>query len=214
VSPPLVLAGTALPDWVDLVRRYCGLQWSGGRREVWAYQYFDADPSISDDVVSTRDVLAVCALHPGLTRANLAWFVDQNASLTDLLTALPTDVHLADAPAAVLSALEAIEQLADPERSNLALLSKVLHRKRPLLIPMLDRAITDWYRPLTGARGAAAWSPLLQALQTDLAQRENRTALADPQTGLAEELRFVPTPLRLADIAIWMSITTKGARPS
>ena len=54
----------------------------------------------------------------------------------------------------------------------------MLHRKRPRLLPLFDRAVVDWYRPVTGQRAAAtAWAPLLAALREDLATPPNRTAI-------------------------------------
>ena len=79
---------------------------------------------------------------------------------------------------------------------DLSLLTKVLHRKRPALIPMLDRSLVDWYRHHLNARGAAAWPELVRALAADL--RLNEDAL--------RSLRLIAplTDLRIADISIWM----------
>jgi hypothetical protein len=80
----------------------------------------------------------------------------------------------------------------------------VLHRKRPWLIPMLDREIIDWYRPMTGQRRAVdAWEPLLHHLRDDL--ETNRNMLAEPRAVLHMLHGVSITDLRTVDIVIWMA---------
>lgn len=199
-------ASRIVPDAAERVARYCGLEWPGGPPEVWAYGYFDAVPS-SASGVGPVDVLACAALHPGLSRDDLTYFVRGRSTLDGWLATIPDDVPLATADAAVVATLRELPALA--RGVGLSLLSKVLHRKRPMLVPMLDRDIVDWYRPVTRQRGAAAWPALIDALQTDLADSGNARVLAEIQTGLATRLVApVPSALRLVDIAIWM-----GGRP-
>lgn len=198
----LVLGGRPVAGVGDKVRRYCGLPWSGGGPETWAYRYYDlvdTDPR----VVGPVDVLAAGALHPGLSRHDLAFFVERAEVVDKWLAALPLSTSLDAAGDDVLARLA--EPLEWPEAPGLALLSKVLHRKRPALVPLVDRHVLDWYRPRTGERSAtAAWRPLLRLLRDDLVS-PNASVLHDLQARLAKELANAPTPLRLVDIALWMS---------
>jgi hypothetical protein len=112
-------------------------------------------------------------------------------------------VGLADAQPELVDHVERLAELADGV--GLSLLSKVMHHKRPGLVPMLDRDIIDWYRPVTGLRGAASWRALIIAIRADLAFEPNRRILAEITTDIAEEMAGpAPTPLRMLDIAIWM----------
>jgi hypothetical protein len=82
-------------------------------------------------------------------------------------------------------------------------LSKVLHRKRPWLIPLFDREVIDWYRPLTGQRRAIdAWEPLLHHLAQDL--QTNRDPLAEFRLVLCMLHNVTVSDLRTIDIVIWM----------
>lgn len=188
---PLLFADRPLDRAEDHVRRYCGLPWSGGNPEVWAFPYYDALPGTDPDDVTPPDVLAAAALHPKLTRLDLVWFVDQRRALGDLLRSVP-DADLAETDPSLLDALPRIAAGG----IELSLLTKVLHRKRPGLIPLLDRSLLDWYRLRLTSRTAAAWPELVRELAVDLAV--NRDSL--------EPLRLlVPlTDLRIVDIAIWM----------
>lgn len=191
----LVLAGRSIDRAEDHLRRYCGLAWSGGARETWAYAYFDALEDTDPNDVLPTDVLAAAALHPKLTRADLVWFIDYSHALGTFLRATP-NLDLIDADPAIL---DSIPVLAGGG-VELSLLTKVLHRKRPGLIPMLDRRLLDWYRVHLTTRGAAAWPQLVRALALDLARNHEQL----------ERLRHVVplTHVRITDIAVWMEQTT------
>ena len=203
----LELGGRELPDALDDVRRYCGLPWSGGQGEVSAFSYYDAlSERKEDDVVRPVDVLSTAALHPGLRWRDLQYFSWEAPRLQTWLQTIPGDVDLADADD------DLVEEVARlPEHfgghPGLSILSKVLHAKRPRLIPILDRTLTDWYRPISSRRGESAWQDCVRLLHDDLAAPYNRTILRAIRSELGVELGAVaPSELRIADIAIWMQV--------
>jgi len=185
---------------LDSIRRYCGLGWSGGPSETWAYRYFDLVPSESPDEVTPVDVLAAAALHPGLSRNDLGFFVDRAHDLSMWLKEVPVDLALAEADDELLAHLNS---LTDFDGASFTLLTKVMHRKRPQLVVMLDRHIIDWYRPVTGERSAKpAWSPILRSMRADVTDAEQSlAAIAD---ALRSEMETPPSAIRMIDIAIWM----------
>lgn len=188
----LTLGARRITNAADLLRRYCGLPWSGGQPEVWAYSYYDALHDSDPDDVGPIDVLAAAALHPKITRADLEWFARHRKTLQGLLEQLPREVDLADADP---TPVNTIATLAD-RGVELSLLSKVLHRKRPKLIPLLDRTLTGWYRRQLRTQSAAAWPELVRALAEDLRANADEIAALRPIAPL--------TDLRIADIVIWM----------
>lgn len=207
---PIVAAGREVPDAVDRIRRYCGLTWTGGPPETWAWHYYDVLPSQAD-VLDPVDVLAAAALHPGLGHFDLAYFREHRNTLEAWLSPLPVDLALADATVDVLDHLSSLPEALDGVTPTL--LSKVLHRKRPQLIPLLDRHVIDWYRPVTAKRAAAeAWEPMVRAMHTEQLGNERRQVMAILLNGLERELwpnaalgeRPRLSPLRAVDIAIWM----------
>ena len=197
----LRLAGRTVDEVWDRLLRYCGLPWSGGDPETWAYRYYDlveTDP----DRVTQVDVLSAAALHPGFSKGDLGYFWEAAGELERWLAPLPHDLVLRDADESVLAHLSELSGWADAP--TVTLLSKVLHRKRPALIPLVDRHILDWYRPVTGERtAAAAWPGLVRALKADLGG-ENALLLAILNVELENRLERPLTHLRLADIAVWM----------
>lgn len=207
----ITAGGRGIADAVDRIRRYCGLPWSGGAPETWAWHYYDAVPTAHDDAISAVDVLCAGALHPGLSKADLAFFRDRADDISGWLADVPTGSRLWEVPD------EAIDHLADlpgllPDAS-ITLLSKVLHRKRPHLIPLLDRHIIDWYRPVTGKRLAAdAWGSIIRAMREDEGDPERRllysVAFGDVERELWPDAQTHGRPalswIRCLDIAIWM----------
>jgi hypothetical protein len=142
--------------------------------------YYDAlSERREDDVVRPVDVLSTAALHPGLRWRDLQYFSWEASRLQAWLDGHP----------------------------GLSILSKVLHAKRPCLIPILDRTLTDWYRPISSRRGESAWQDCVRLLHGDLAAPSNRTILRAIRSELGVELgAVIPSELRIADIAIWMQV--------
>lgn len=197
----IVIGGAPLLDFRDHVRRYCGLSWSGGDPEVWAYPFYDRLPDHDPDRVTAADLVAVATVHPNLTKADLEWFVTERTHLDDLLGQVDQRTYLGEAPDSTLAALA---QLTTTCESRLALATRVLHRKRPRSIPLFGRHLVDRYHRGLGTRGEAAWPELLDALAADLTCDDNRASLDGLRAELAGELAHVPSNLRLVDIAIWM----------
>lgn len=207
----VIAAGREVPDALDRIRRYCGLQWSGGPPETWAWHYYDVVTTDHDSVVTPTDVLCAAALHPALSRADLGFFREEERALSVFLQHVPADVRLGQATESDIARLASLPE-AFPGVS-VTLLSKVLHRKRPHLIPLLDRHVIDWYRPITRKRTAAeAWEPLLRAMNEDQLDDERSVTMSVLIAGIEAELRPDPSThggfrlswIRAVDIAIWM----------
>lgn len=200
-APELILAGRPIDDgWWGQVFRYCGLPWDDNPAETWAFRYFDAIDS-DPDSLTPADVVCAGALHSGLSRDDLAFFWDHRDELNNWLSRFPHDLTLREANGADIAALATLPTLFSG--ASLSLVSKVLHRKRPGLIPMIDREIIDRYRPLTGHRRSVdAWSPLLRHLGDDLRANRERTAEIRVVLNLLHGVSV--SELRIVDIAIWM----------
>ena len=201
-SLPIAIAGRRLDRAFDRISRYCGLAWSGGPPETWAFRYYDTIVTDPNTIVPV-DVVCTSALHPGISRADLAWFQDNMTMLDEWLARVPNDdIGLSTADDDLLDHLAALATFDGAP--SIALLSKVLHRKRPRLIPLIDRHIIDRYRPITGQRTpASAWQPLLDALRADLTL-DNIIFLNTMALAIEEEAAIRLSYLRLIDIAVWM----------
>lgn len=206
----LVVGGRTVPHAGALVRRYCGLPDSDGRVERWGYAVFDAVPSSASDAVDAIDLGAIAALGVRLSQSMLDAVLGSASALGSAIASIPPDLSLEDAGDADLEAVR--RAFADLSHADgplrdvpIAVTAKLLHRKRPRLVPPYDRSIADWYGDALGDRRSGKWPEILEVLRGDLTS--NRELLATWQTDLAVGLdgAVVPSRLRLLDIAVWMA---------
>ena len=208
-------AGRTLTGLYDAVAQYCGAPFGEQRPETWAFPYFDLIPLDESRGFSHLDVVASAALHPNLRNEDLRYFDDLNikSEWASLLHSLPEDLDLGDAEHFHVQQIARIYQdlqgFTSPNgyKPSLSLLTKVLHRRRPRLIPIFDRAMIDFYRPVTRQRGESTWPQLVEALHGDLANPENRNVLRWVAEGVMDRIDqpgAALSELRCFDIAVWM----------
>ncbi len=200
-------------DAESLLEEYIGPRRRGLR---YAYPFYDGLVTNSDPSrLCTGDLLA-----PSLLGAPVE--LDRMKTLTSLmpllqrgLDELPQHATIMGAGPDLLTSVAAVyDPLDDPSVEDRdvkgSLLAKVLHRKRPALIPLFDSRVRDFYR------GEAAVPPaprgertfreymemLIPLIQEDL--RENAEEFAG-LAALAPAEGPVLTPLRVLDIIVWMS---------
>lgn len=93
MNDDLTLAGHRVEQAGDVIRRFCGLPWSGGPPETWASPYYDATMP-ADGLLRLTDVTAAAALHPGLSRADLRLFHERKGGCGSGLTRFRPVSHL------------------------------------------------------------------------------------------------------------------------
>ena len=199
-------AGTLLEEYVGPRKR--GLR--------YAYPAYDGLVTNSDPTrLCTGDLLA-----PALLGAPVD--IDRMATLTALmpllqrgLDALPEHATLQGAGPGLLREVAALyDPLDDPSVKDRdvkgSLLAKVLHRKRPALIPLFDSRVRDFYR----SEGAVPPAPrgqrtfreymelLIPVIQDDL--RSNAETFAE-LASLVPSSGPPLTAVRILDIVVWMS---------
>lgn len=201
-SDTWLLAGRPIHDVTDQVRRYCGLSWSGGEPETFAFRYYDALPHEPGAPAGPLDLVTCVALQPTITPKELAWFFDEGFEHVDRwVEDLPVTVDLAHANEMLVEHLTTLGQITNAV--PLALLSKVAHRLRPRLIPLYEGTVGAHYRQLTGARGESSWRRLVPEIANDLRVNEHQIYRTLDQIG-GELGPLTPSPLRLLDIALFM----------
>jgi Family of unknown function (DUF6308) len=184
-----------------------------GRRRAWP-AYDGLETNGQPGILCTGDLLA-----PNLLGAPVD--LDRMATLTALLpllqrglSALPDHATLQGADDAVLDKVAALyDPLDDPDIDDEdlkgSLIAKVLHRKRPDLIPLYDSRVLTFYRGDAvppARRGERSWREYMQLLV-----RAMRQDLRDNSEEFTRLAKIAPadgprlTPLRVLDIVVWMS---------
>ncbi|WP_404291010.1 DUF6308 family protein [Glutamicibacter arilaitensis] len=193
----------------DEVLEYAADYLSGNGR--YAYPAYDAYPGTVSDLVGDADLLAVCLLNAG-QKAIPTYYGLQSLipDMNEVLKRLPEDEPFAEASAGTLDIMADFFGILDDKPTTQVgktKLLKVLHRKRPELIPLFDENIRRCYSVIgdapvppvksrTHRDFAVAWLPFLQR---DLVQQMD---VWDKIVGLTNG--GVPiTPLRALDIVGW-----------
>lgn len=135
------------------------------------------------------------------------------AALDRAITDLPTDKAFEDFDSAEDFESEA-EALGAADRATVGVsnwtpiaVSKVLHRRRPNLVPLIDRQVMRFYGTWRGTRGdqrVEAARATRGALWADIDR--NREALSRIALQFQSREKAPPSLIRAADIIIWRSM--------
>lgn len=201
-------SGPCIEDPFGLAARMLGEEWP----------YYDGVPMGDWDRIEPMDVLATVSVNSFVTDAARARRVHRGLAVAcdGLLVGIPRDAHLRDAD---LEALEGLLAAACEVPGVLVpVATKVLHRKRPHLIPMLDNVVLAHYfgylnRPeLVGRsqdkrRAASVAMIALDAFRADL------EAATPVLVDVAGQLRAAGTPVtgvRLLELLVWCAVEPAG----
>jgi hypothetical protein len=202
----MTVGGATAP--LDEVLEFAGRYLSGAGG--WAYPAYDAYPGTPGAQVGEADLLAVCLLNAG--QNPIPTYYGLQALMPAVNKALDHEAltgSLWDATSETLTAVADLFGILDEAPTayvGKTKLMKVLHRKRPDLIPLFDENIRRCYSELgdapvpamrrrTHRDFAVAWLP---ALQKDL---QDQMELWEQIAGMAQGVPI--TPLRALDIVGW-----------
>lgn len=177
---------------------------------TWAYPAYDGYPGHAGFEVGRADLLAVALLNAGQKPVETYYGLESLLGSINTRLADPrlrgTLAEATDETIEAIANLYGILDATKPPQVGLTKLSKVLHRKRPELLPLYDRNIRRCYvhigdAPVPDARDRT-WTELVRiwatAVRHDLVtQYELWTELAN----LAPGPKI--TPLRALDIVGW-----------
>ena len=204
-----VRVGNRQRHWND-VQQFATQYLSSGRT-AWAYPAYDGYMiENATGPLTDADLLAPLLLNVShLSVATFYRLQDEAPRLQHLLDQLSPDLSLVDATAADLALVGALFQGIDAGRlsgARATTLSKILHRKRPALIPLQDAQVRNCYQ-----RGPGAPLPIVPGRSWEVFTIELTSHIKDDLTSqydafrqLADLAQGVPvTPLRAFDIIAW-----------
>jgi hypothetical protein len=179
-----LVAGNEIFNPIDHLRRYCGLSWSGGLPEAWAFQYFDEIPLTGGpDRLSPTDVLACGSLLPQIQPRWFSWLFEEGLNeISNWAREVPRHSDLSEASSDELFEVFTLEKFN--KNIPLSLTSKLAHRLRPRLVPMYDATIGKRYDLAHGVRGTKGWSHFVEAFANDLQRNEGSLRYASEHVSL------------------------------
>lgn len=194
------------------LERYYGL----GGQDAFTGSYFDGAFSTPDHEITADDFIAVSCLSVHVpARAAVALLGERHDEISAMLARIPTDMRLEGLEleqhdvyfgegGAVLALWRILRSKDRPWGIGPTTASKVIARKRPLLVPIYDSAVAK----VTGFdddRGT--WRAWHEAFRGDPGLVSELTSLRK-RTGL-EKLSL----LRVLDVVLWMH-STRGTSPA
>lgn len=180
-------------------------------QEEWVY--YDGIPDRDPMQVLPEDVLATVSMNSFVNTATKVRTIHRGLATTcnPILATIPPDADLSSYDTDLTTARSLLDAACSVRGVGLAVATKVLFRKRPAYLPMLDSVVVRAYlealrRPAikgAGARGAF----VMRAFRTDLAAVSQ--PLAEIETALAAEDTPM-TKLRILEILEWMAYEPQG----
>lgn len=180
------------------------------------YAYYDALPSGDPDRIEPLDVLAAVAVN-GFFNANATTIRMVHRGLAGacdpLLPAIPHDADLLIAHSIITDLTVLLRVAVAVPRVLIPVATKVLHRKRPALIPMLDNVVLAHYLgrlpPATQdkTRAAGVAVEVLGKFRDDLAAVHSEV---DAVTADLAAAGFELTPVRVLEVLLWTEVEDRG----
>ena len=204
-------SGCTIPDPSERLAAFCSAE----------YIYYDAIVSTEPNKIEPIDVLATVSVNSYVDRAAKVYGVHQGmrAACEPLLPAVPTDAGLLDLNLWRDVVRELLHASVQVRGVLLPVATKVLHRKRRHLIPMLDNVILEYYfgrdpelRPLLAASQDARKAADVGMQALDLF-RADLVATSGTVESLGEELAaqgFALTAVRILEILLWTEVEPRG----
>jgi len=172
------------------------------------YAYYDALPPGAPDRVEPLDVLAVVSVN-GFFNANAATIRAVHRGLSAacdaLLRAIPQDADLLACDPSFPAVATLLRAAVGVPRVLIPVATKVLHRKRSNLIPILLGRLPPATQDKTRAAGVAV--EVLGRFRDDLA------AVLSEVDSVVTELAtagFVLSPVRVLEVLLWTEVEERG----
>jgi hypothetical protein len=184
------------------------------------YAYYDAIPSADPNHIDPLDVLVTVAMNSFVNSAAKVHRVHQGmaANCDPLLQGIPEDADLVELERWRDLLRELLHVAVQAPFVLIPVATKVLHRKRRALIPMLDSVVfrhylggPDYKTILPGtenkAKAADVAMEALRLFRNDLRAAENEIARLREQLAFAG---FALTPVRILELLVWTEVEPAG----
>ena len=201
MSTPLVLpAGVTIADPYERLIRFLENEW----------EIYDGQPNAQDSTLSLFDILVSVSMNSRLDTADKVRSVwDGRHAVEEALRVVPADIPLecGNVPWGSLETL--FEAFCAIPHAKEAVATKILHRKRPSLIPIVDSVIGAYLNKVRGSqlpRGMCIGKRIVEQVTTFrevlLAHLSEMTELC----GLVAEKGYPIARVRALEILMWVEI--------
>ena len=184
------------------------------------YAYYDAIPSTDANRIEPLDVLVTVAMNSFVNDAAKVRGVHQGiaANVDHLLPTLPENAELLDLDRWREPLRELLHSAIQTRGVLIPVATKVLHRKRRSLIPMLDNVVLGYYLSTEEHRAllpraqekSTAADVAMTALDHFRADLLHGGGAVDVLRTSLEEEGFLLSPVRILELLIWIEVEPSG----
>jgi hypothetical protein len=184
------------------------------------YAYYDAIPSADPNRIDPVDVLVTVAMNSFVNSAVKVHQVHQGmaANCERILATIPEDANLIEFDRWREQLRELLHAAVQVRSVLIPVATKVLHRKRCFLIPMLDSVVIRYYLsapqykallPGTESKEKAADVAMeaLRLFHDDLLQAQDEI---ESLQGHLEQAGFPLSPIRVLEVLVWTETEPAG----
>jgi hypothetical protein len=184
------------------------------------YAYYDGIPDVAPDSIEPVDVLATLSMNSFVNDAAKVRRVHRGIAgrCDSILPRIPVDADLMSFDADLREFHELIHAAVQAPGVLIPVATKVLHRKRPGFIPMLDNVVVSHYagflkKPELMEKSQSKQFAASVAVEVTHAFREDLSRCALPiakiRTWLSDH-GFELSPLRILEVLIWTETERNG----
>jgi hypothetical protein len=171
------------------------------------YDLYDGVPVAQDDTLTVSDLLVSVALNSQLNTRNKIWHVwKYKGAVEQILPRISSDISL-DSDRIPWPEIHALfEAFCRIKYAKEAVATKILHKKRPRLIPIYDQYVWEHFERVVDhtlwRRGGAPFLiSYMQAFREELIT--NKAIIADLHT-FTHNQGWSITPVRILEVLIWI----------
>lgn len=192
-------SGLAILDPTEIMLRFCEEE----------YAYYDAIPSHDPNAVEPIDVMVTVAMNSFIGDAATARRVHQGlAKACDpLLPGIPESADLVSFDSDLSRTSNLLEAACEAWGVWLPRATKVLHRKRRRLIPMLDTVVIEHYLAAHGQRRLASSQQALEWFREDLLAVKSQIESIEHEL---HKIGYVMSPVRILEVLVWTAVEPRG----
>ncbi len=185
------------------------------------YDYYDGLPQGDPNHISPSDVLATLSVNSFITSAVRIRRIHQGmvANCDGLLPAIPSDSDLLTCPPKTFKDVKRLlHEAVQVHWVLIPVATKILHRKRPNLIPMLDTIVLKYYLNANGR--SDLFSPTQDKQRAaDVAMtvldffRKHLQSILPQIKSVKERVDqegYILTPVRILELLVWIATEEKG----
>lgn len=181
----------------EVVFRFCEYDWS--------YKNYDCVPVTEDSVLRVEEIELAYRMGARFPRSLIQVLIDRVDTIRKALSQISPTIIIFDEKIP-WQALESLFKACIMPRLNAANITKILHKKRPQIIPILDSIVVQKYlEPLVQPHIPTAPEErmVLYIKQLKRDAEVNREVLIEIQKRLVAQGKLGLSPIRVLDILIW-----------